>query len=65
MEINSRGSAALYAIQKALQQPQQTLDVLQKSAKPEQSPATPPQSDSEDNEVAEMTGKGQKLNIVA
>ena len=65
MEINSSGSAALYAMQKALPQPQQTLDVLQKNAKPEQSPAAPPQSDSEDNEVAEMTVKGQKLNIVA
>ena len=65
MEINAKGGAALYAMQKALQQPQQMLDVLQNSVKTEQSLAASPQSDGDgaDNEIAEMTGKGKNINI--
>ena len=65
MEISSKGGAALYAMQKALQQPQQMVDVVQKSLKSEPMPATSPRSDSDgmDSETAEMTGRGKNINI--
>jgi len=64
MEINTKGGAALYAMQKAIQQPQQMLDHLQKSGNTAQTLAAPPtDGDGADNEIPEMTGKGQIINI--
>jgi len=64
MEINAKGGAALYAMQKAIRQPQQMLDQLQNDGKAAQPHAAPPtDGDGADKEVAEMTGKGQNINI--
>lgn len=63
MEI-SKGGTALFAMQKAMEQPRQLLDILQKSVQSEQKLPSPPKSDREGSDIAAMTGKGQQVNIV-
>lgn len=63
MQIDKSGTA-LYAMQKAMEQPQLLLDILQKSVQPEQTLAAQSKSVIEGSEVAAMTGKGQKIDIV-
>ena len=62
MQIDKSGTA-LYTMQKALEQPQLLLDILQKSV-PDQKLAAQATSVTEGSDVAAVTGKGQKINIV-
>lgn len=64
MQIN-KAYPAFFAMQKAMEQPKLLLDMLQKSVYPEQTLAAPPNSATQESDIATQTGKGQQINIIA